>query len=81
MVKTPDQHLTIPPLENGDRLNRYEFERRYNAMLNLKKAQLIEGIVYIPGAVRFKSHGQPHGWINDMARNLRSYDSRCCFGS
>jgi Uma2 family endonuclease len=63
MVKTPDQHLTIPPLENGDRLNRYEFERRYNAMPNLKKAELIEGIVYMPAALRFKSHGQPHGWV------------------
>ncbi len=63
MVKTPDQHLTIPPLENGDRLNRYEFERRYNAMPKLIKAELIEGIVYMPAALRFKSHGQPHGWM------------------
>jgi hypothetical protein len=63
MVKIPDQHLTIPPLENGDRLNRYEFERRYNAMPNLKKAELIEGIVYMPAALRFKSHGQPHSWM------------------
>jgi Uma2 family endonuclease len=63
MVKTPSQHWTIPPLENGDRLNRYEFERRYNAMPNLRKAELIEGIVYMPAALRFKSHGQPHGWI------------------
>ncbi len=63
MVETPSQHLTIPPLENGDRLNRYEFERRYNAMLNLRKAELIEGIVYMAAALRFKSHGQPHSWI------------------
>ncbi|MBD6617822.1 Uma2 family endonuclease [Komarekiella sp. 'clone 1'] len=64
MVKTPPQHLTIPRLENGDKLTRYEFERRYNAMPNLKKAELIEGIVYImPAALRFRSHGQPHGWI------------------
>lgn len=63
MVKTPDRRLTIPPLENGDRLNRYEFERRYNAMPNPRKAELIEGIVYMPAALRFKSHGQPHGWI------------------
>lgn len=60
MVKTPNQHLTIPPLENGDRLNRYEFERRYDAMPNLRKAELIEGIVYMPAALRFKSHSQPH---------------------
>jgi Uma2 family endonuclease len=64
MVKTPPQHRTIPLLENGDKLTRYEFERRYNPMSNLKKAELIEGIVYImPAALRFRSHGQPHGWI------------------
>ena len=53
--------LQIPPLENGDRLNRYEFERRYNAMPHLKKAELIEGVVYMPAALRFRSHGKPHG--------------------
>jgi Uma2 family endonuclease len=63
MVKIPSQHWTIPPLENGDCLNRYEFERRYNAMPKLIKAELIEGIVYMPAALRFKSHGQPHGWM------------------
>ncbi|MBN3927307.1 Uma2 family endonuclease [Nostoc sp. NMS4] len=64
MVKTPSQPSTIPHLENGDKLTRYEFERRYNATPNLKKAELIEGIVYImPAALRFRSHGQPHGWI------------------
>jgi Uma2 family endonuclease len=64
MVKTPSQPQTIPPLENGDKLTRYEFERRYKATPNLKKAELTEGIVYImPAALRFRSHGQPHGWI------------------
>ncbi|MEC4895416.1 MAG: Uma2 family endonuclease [Oscillatoria sp. PMC 1051.18] len=53
----------IPPLENGDRLSRIEFERRYAAMPNLKKAELIEGVVYLPAALRFRSHGQPHGQI------------------
>jgi Uma2 family endonuclease len=49
-----------PPLENGDRLSRDEFERRYAAMPHLKKAELIEGVVYVPAALRFRSHGQPH---------------------
>jgi len=53
----------IPPLENGDRLTRDEFERRYAAMPHLKKAELIEGVVYVPAALRFRSHGQPHGQI------------------
>jgi Uma2 family endonuclease len=54
-------------LEPGDRLTRAEFERRYEAMPNLKKAELIEGVVYIPSAVRYRRHGQPHlhliGWL------------------
>lgn len=63
MVETSPQqnHRLIPSLESGDRLNRYEFERRYNAMPHLRKAELIEGVVYVPAALRFRSHGQPHG--------------------
>jgi Uma2 family endonuclease len=52
-----------PPLENGDRLTRSEFERRYAAMPELKKAELIEGVVYMPSPVRVKNHGKPHGQI------------------
>ncbi len=67
MVKTPSQPRLLPPLQNGDRLNRDEFERRYNAMPQLRKAELIEGVVYMAAALRFKSHGQPHsdliGWL------------------
>lgn len=37
-----------PPLQNGDNLNVAEFERRYEAMPELRKAELIDGIVYIP---------------------------------
>lgn len=50
----------IPPLEPGDRLSRAEFERRYEAMPGLKKAELIEGIVYMPSPVRIQRHAQPH---------------------
>jgi Uma2 family endonuclease len=64
MVKTPPQSKPLlPPLENGDRLNRYEFERRYSAMPNLKKAELIEGVVYMAAALRFRSHAEPHGHL------------------
>jgi Uma2 family endonuclease len=63
MVKPPPHQKLLPPLENGDRLNRYEFERRYNAMPHLKKAELIEGVVYMAAALRFRSHGQPHGHL------------------
>ncbi|GBF79063.1 Uma2 family endonuclease [Aphanothece sacrum] len=56
-------NLTIPPLENGDKLTRFEFETRYQKMPHLKKAELIEGIVYMAAALRFRQHGKPHAQI------------------
>ncbi len=50
----------VPTLENGDRLTRAEFERRYNAMPNLKKAELIEGVVFMPSPVCYERHSHPH---------------------
>jgi Uma2 family endonuclease len=63
MVATPESRLVIPPLENGDRLSRFEFERRYEAMPHLKKAELIEGTVYMASPLRIKSHGEPHSLL------------------
>lgn len=57
---SPSPERRIPPLEPGDRLSRAEFERRYEAMTNLKKAELIEGVVYTPSPVRVRRHGGPH---------------------
>ncbi len=54
---------SLPPLENGDRLTRAEFERRYDAMPGVKKAELIEGVVYMPSPVRLRRHGEPHAQI------------------
>jgi Uma2 family endonuclease len=54
---------TIPALENGDRLTQGEFERRYHAMPDLKKAELIEGIVYMASPLRITQHGEPHAAI------------------
>jgi Uma2 family endonuclease len=54
----------VPPLENGDRLTRAEFERRYHAMPGLKKAELIEGEVYMPSPVRQRFHGRQHFHLN-----------------
>lgn len=59
----PVSHSTIPILENGDRVTRDEFERRYHRMPNVKKAELIEGTVYMPSPVRVTRHGRPHSWI------------------
>jgi Putative restriction endonuclease len=56
LVKPAVSRDVIPLLVDGDRLTRDEFERRYDAMPDLKKAELIEGVVHIPSPVR---HGQP----------------------
>ncbi|EKQ67429.1 hypothetical protein OsccyDRAFT_3701 [Leptolyngbyaceae cyanobacterium JSC-12] len=56
---TAERLLQLPPLESGDRLTRAEFERRYAAMPQLKKAELIEGVVYVSSPVRV-IHSQPH---------------------
>ncbi len=57
----------LPPLENGDRLTTEEYERRYEAMPEGFRAELLEGIVYVNAAVRRNSHGRPHailtGWL------------------
>jgi Uma2 family endonuclease len=62
------QHL--PPLESGDRLTRPEFERRY-AAADIKKAELIEGIVYVASPLRFQQHAEPHSrlvtWLGTYA--------------
>jgi Uma2 family endonuclease len=53
----------IPPLENGDRVTRDEFMRRYEAMPGLKKAELIEGVVHVPSPARQRYHGRQHHLI------------------
>ncbi|MBD2384335.1 Uma2 family endonuclease [Cylindrospermum sp. FACHB-282] len=67
VTKQPHFNTQILPLENGDRLSRYEFERRYTASPDVKKAELIEGVVYIASSVGFRHHAEPHanliGWL------------------
>jgi Uma2 family endonuclease len=60
----PDLGVAEPlPLESGDRLTRPEFERRYEAMPWLKKAELVEGVVYVGSPVRARGHGKPHAIV------------------
>ncbi len=63
LTRGADAGSDVPVLEPGDRLTRDEFERRYAAMPGLKKAELIEGVVYMPSPVRARRHGNPHAKI------------------
>ena len=59
------------PLENGDRLPAREFLRRYEAMPGIKKAELIEGMVYLGSPVRMSLPAEPdglvHAWLSHYA--------------
>ncbi len=64
------QRPVLPPLENGDRLTRDEFERRWEAMPHVTKAELIEGVVYMPAAaVSHDFHGAPHVRLTAVLAN------------
>src|SRR5437773_1096358 len=47
-----------PLLEQGDRLSREEFERRYERMPQLKKAELIEGTVFMASPLPAEKHAR-----------------------
>lgn len=59
------------PLESGDRLTREEFHRRYCARPDIRKANLVEGVVYVPSPARFDQHNKPQSlfimWVNTYA--------------
>lgn len=70
----------LPPLINGDHLSRVEFERRYNAQPQIKKAELIEGIVYMPSPVHLEKHSKPHSRIVMLLGNYAAATPGVDFG-
>jgi Uma2 family endonuclease len=58
-----------PPLREGDRLTSTEFLRRWDAMPELKHAELIDGVVFMPSPVSL-GHGDQHV---DLSYWLRLY--------
>jgi Uma2 family endonuclease len=64
---------TWPPLESGDRLTREEFHRRYCARPDIRKAELIDGVVYVPPFAVSEAHSDPHG---DFVGWLYTYKTR-----
>lgn len=61
------------PLFAGDRLTRAEFERRYEAHPEIKKAELIEGIVYMASPVKYRRHSAPHLFLNTWIGTYLAY--------
>ena len=65
------RHTAPPALESGDVMTRDEFERRYGLRPDLKKAELVEGVVYVASPVR-NLHGYGtsclHQWLGAYVR-------------
>jgi Uma2 family endonuclease len=59
-VPPKESEAPVPPLQPGDHLTRPEFERRFDVTPALKKAELVEGIVYMPPPVSIDDHAAPH---------------------
>src|SRR5205823_6860648 len=61
---------TIPPLENGDRLDQKTFHERYEAMPPDARAELIGGIVYMASPHKV-AHGRSvdrlRRWLDEYA--------------
>ena len=62
-VEQTERTEQAPPLQSGDRLSRAEFERRYQMHPDIKKAELIEGVVYVPSPIHFSKHAAPHAQL------------------
>lgn len=60
------QSPPLPPLREGERMDRKTFHERYERMPRNAKAELIGGVVYMPSPLRV-DHGDPHseviGWL------------------
>jgi Uma2 family endonuclease len=63
----------VPALEPGDHLTWPEFERRYEAMPEVKKAELIRGVVYMPSPVKFDRHSEQDNAINSWLHHYKAY--------
>jgi Uma2 family endonuclease len=72
VVKIPEATIlpsdggAIEPLRDGERMNADEFFRRYSSMPEVKKAELINGVVYMASPVAYVRHANPHLWLGNF---------------
>jgi hypothetical protein len=66
-------------LESGDRLSRQEFHRRYCLRPDIRKAELVQGVVYVASPTRITVHGRQHrqvtGWLDEYVFRTPGVDS------
>ena len=72
--------LTMPSLETGDHLTRNEFLRIWEQLPEVKFAELIGGIVYIPSPL-WKPHGKMDHSLSAWLAVYRAFTPGCEAGS
>ncbi len=76
--------IDVPPLVAGDKLTRDEFLRRWEAMPDVKFAELIGGIVYMPSPLSFRHADRDNNvgtWLGVYAASTpgcRASDNATC---
>lgn len=70
---------TIPPLAAGDKLTRDEFIRRWEMHPEIKLAELIEGVVYMPSPVS-SEHGDMDGDVGAWLSVYKAWTSGTASG-
>jgi Uma2 family endonuclease len=71
-TRDPMTMSTLPPLIEGQRLDQPTFHARYEAMPPGTRAELINGVVYMPSPVRLEhglAHGPAYGWLDYYREN------------
>jgi len=61
-----------PALESGDHMDAAEFHRRYEQRHDLKKAELIDGVVYVPSPARSAQSNARFRLIGELGMYARS---------
>jgi hypothetical protein len=66
----------VPPLVAGDYLSRDEFLRRWEATPRIKRAELLQGVVYMPSPVSF-DHGDSDLHVSTWLGNYEAATPGC----
>ncbi len=72
----PATDISVKPLVDGERMSREEFIGRWELLPEVKLAELIRGVVYMPSPV-----SRPHGWTDGDAGywlNQYAYNTPGC---
>jgi Uma2 family endonuclease len=63
--------IAHPTLENGAVMTREEFHRLYEECPDLRRVELIEGVVYLPSPIKIEGHAREHrlvlAWLDHFA--------------